>query len=118
MQVAGTVVYLTAIAVMLFWVIVGARDGLGVVYATLGRAGTLLGSLVTMVCIVVGVLLHSRGRSRLCRRLQESDGRLCPRCHYNLTGLTDEGHCPECGEPYSPDRLAEAWRRALRPPWR
>lgn len=118
LQVAGTLVQMTAMAVLLFWVIVGARDGLGVVYATLGRVGTLLGSLVAIFSMVVGILLQSWGRSRLSRRLQQSDGRLCPRCHYNLAGLTDEGHCPECGEPYSPDQLAEAWRRALRPPWR
>lgn len=118
LQVAGTLVHQTAIAVMLFWILVGARDGLDVVYATLGRVGTLLGSLVAVVCMVVGVLLHSCGRSRLSRRLQKSGGRLCPRCHYDLAGLSPEGQCPECGETYSPDQLAEAWRRVLRPPSR
>ena len=31
---------------------------------------------------------------------------LCPSCEYDLTGLR-EHRCPECGEPFDPDRLRE-----------
>jgi hypothetical protein len=37
----------------------------------------------------------------------------CPKCGYNLTGLTDE-HCPECGEGFDRYALAATQARALR----
>lgn len=110
MQFTGMIVQFVGMAVLIFWAIVGARDGLGVVIATLGRAGLYLGTAVAITCILTGVSLQLRGSQRLRSRLRQSDGMLCPRCHYDLAGLSDEGQCPECAEPYSKDRLATAWR--------
>jgi len=36
-----------------------------------------------------------------------SDAPPCPKCGYDLTGLPRDGRCPECGEPFDKERLAE-----------
>ncbi len=38
------------------------------------------------------------------RLFPESQEMLCPRCLYNLRGLLEQ-RCPECGEPFDPQRL-------------
>jgi len=35
--------------------------------------------------------------------------RVCRKCLYNLTGLPDDGLCPECSRPYSLQSLAKDW---------
>lgn len=43
-------------------------------------------------------------------RAFETGGRLCWSCGYVLTGLADEGACPECGNWYSLEDLKAKWR--------
>lgn len=38
----------------------------------------------------------------------------CPKCDYNLTGLT-ECRCPECGTPYAPEEIQAYAGKALKP---
>jgi RNA polymerase subunit RPABC4/transcription elongation factor Spt4 len=38
--------------------------------------------------------------------------RLCPRCRYDLVASEEKGQCPECGAPFDPTILREAWNRA------
>lgn len=35
--------------------------------------------------------------------------RICPRCEYNLHGLTERAQCPECGVWYGPESLRADW---------
>ena len=46
----------------------------------------------------------SREAFHLCGPMVESTLH-CPKCDYNLTGLT-ENRCPECGEPFDPEELS------------
>jgi hypothetical protein len=39
---------------------------------------------------------------------------VCPKCDYNLEGIGD-GHCPECGTPYTRDALYQRFLASLRP---
>jgi hypothetical protein len=48
-------------------------------------------------------------------------GKTCSRCRYELTGLSDRGHCPECGQYFDvfsgegfASREGESYRRSER----
>ncbi len=62
----------------------------------------------------ISALLLSRWIQRLTRRLEAADYKLCPECGYQLTGLSGETACPECGVPCNIEQVVNAWR-AFRP---
>ncbi|MCG3122846.1 MAG: hypothetical protein GIKADHBN_01249 [Phycisphaerales bacterium] len=45
---------------------------------------------------------------RFADRMEETDGRACLKCLYDLNELGDSGVCPECGEPFSAEKLNDA----------
>ena len=62
----------------------------------------------------ISVLLVRFWEKRLTRRLKAVDYKLCPECGYQLTGLSGETACPECGVPCDIEQVVNAWR-AFRP---
>lgn len=65
------------------------------------------------VLIFVGVVNISRSRRRLKALAQSSGERLCPQCHYDLSGLLASGDathtCPECGLAVTREGVRRAW---------
>lgn len=49
-------------------------------------------------------------RHRAKRLLLKHDFRVCNTCRYILTGLPDEGACPECGQKYERAELRGLWQ--------
>ena len=62
----------------------------------------------------ISLLLLLLWDKRLTRRLKAVDYKLCPECGYQLTGLSGETACPECGVPCDIEQVVKAWR-AFRP---
>lgn len=110
-QIAGWLLIYLGFAVSIFWSVIAIRDGAHVVVATLGTKGLYLGGLITIMLQLGGTILILRARAETSRRLHATNGRLCPRCHYDLSGLDSSASCPECGDSYSPAALAAVWRR-------
>jgi len=66
---------------------------------------TLLVVLTCGVTALAALLLWRDGFRRGWRRAREAPP-TCPKCGYNLSGLT-QSRCPECGSEF---RLDELWR--------
>ena len=62
----------------------------------------------------ISVLLVTLWDKRMTRRLEAADYMLCPECVYQLTGLSGQTACPECGVPCDIEQVMKAWR-AFRP---
>lgn len=102
-------------------------------------AGHVLGSIAYLfpaIGLILCWLIPWKIRARTKQRVSDHDGFLCPWCRYALTGLPDNGTCPECGvryekaicqklyeciyRSYKPDqnemnrRDRESWTRAIR----
>lgn len=60
------------------------------------------------------LFLVLRGARKVRRALQESDGRTCLQCGYNLFDSPVVGHCPECGVEYEIEDVRRAWRVVFR----
>jgi ribosomal protein S27AE len=86
--------------------------------AWLIRAGPRPG--ITMRLELIGLAVYSgycllfavymtRWRSRIRRQIVAAGGRVCFRCGYGLTGLDNNGICPECGEAFVLAALRERW---------
>ncbi len=66
--------------------------------------------------VIANVFKHrvSRNmRKRFAHWVAAVEYRVCPSCHYCLSGLSDEGRCPECGGRYTAGGLIRYWRRTL-----
>jgi hypothetical protein len=46
--------------------------------------------------------------------LSPHSGFICPRCHYGLRALPDEGTCPECGTTYTRASIVALWEHTYR----
>ena len=66
-------------------------------------------ALILIVIVIVGTLLLIRG----LRGRRVGDTPYCPKCGYDLTGLTSH-RCPECGRDFTPDTILRG-RRHRRP---
>ena len=107
----GALIIAVGVCGPVFWTAIALRDGVGPVIGWLGPFGVLIVSGASLAFIIVGAAIHGRAAAILSHRLAAAQGRLCPRCHYELDGLVLAGICPECGDPYTPESLAGAWRR-------
>lgn len=49
----------------------------------------------------------------LRRAARATDGRLCTRCAYDVSGLAGSGTCPECGGSFDVEKDRGAWQNLL-----
>jgi hypothetical protein len=61
------------------------------------------------LAIATPITMFFVGWKRRRRALLDSDLRVCLRCLQILTGLPDEGICPECGTEYDIEQVRAAW---------
>ena len=71
----------------------------------------LIGILLTSLLLGLGAWKLLRLR-RVWRAVRRHRRVLCFHCLYPLTDLGEAGRCPECGDPYTRDGLADKWREA------
>lgn len=76
------------------------------------RWSLLLIPLAPIVGLSIGLPIERRHRRRVAL-VQRTRFRACLRCEQELTGLPDEGMCPECGTPYKLDELRRGWIRKI-----
>jgi hypothetical protein len=60
--------------------------------------------------VFAGLWIYTSRRAAFASRLAKADYRLCCSCGYDLSGLDDQGSCPECGATYSVPCTREEWR--------
>jgi hypothetical protein len=80
-------------ALMLAMILWLARSWVQGTYSYWFFAAPILSFVITMS------LVMSRN-VKLARRIDQSIGRLCVYCKYDVSALPPKGHCPECGGPY------------------
>lgn len=76
------------------------------------RSMWILASCGGAVSLLIGyaVLRKHTKRKELVLR---TDFRVCARCEHDLSGLDDQGRCPECGEKYDREGLRRFWSQKL-----
>jgi uncharacterized paraquat-inducible protein A len=94
-----------------FWTVTVARSDLRSVAATFGEFTAFWVLVAFLGVTYAGIRVWSRGRSALLRQAAAWGGRMCPRCHYPLKDLGENGTCPECGETFRVEDLVRTWRR-------
>jgi hypothetical protein len=63
------------------------------------------------VCSILGVTGFWLHKIHNVRTLIRTHGRfLCLNCHYPLTGLADQGRCPECDYPFDRPTNERRWK--------
>lgn len=73
---------------------------------------------IGLVAYAAMMILERRRTRGLYREAAASKFRRCTRCLHDLTGLADDGVCPECGGAYALVALEHAWKHAARVPSR
>jgi len=99
----------------MLWLLAACAAAAAAMYFGHGLLGDWVGlvaiALVLGTCVVVLWRLR-----RLERRVAATGGRLCPCCHYDMSGGERLGRCPECGEQYDVRELPAMWRQVF-PRW-
>jgi len=67
--------------------------------------------LIFVPSMTISVLFFRATRNGR-RVIKERGFRICPKCSYDLRDLSDDGHCPECGQPYTQRSLQTVWSNA------
>lgn len=73
------------------------------------RIGSL-SSYVPFVMLAVAIAAYGFGLARLRRAFKAAGGSLCTNCAHSVSGLGDQGHCPECGHWFNIEVDRIAWR--------
>ena len=90
--------------VSIAWVLL--RKPMGVPRGFWYRYGALGPSLAPLLIIWPYWLWRTRS---IRRALQDSQGRLCTHCAYDVSCLKPSGTCPECGRAYDIDQDKVLW---------
>ena len=61
-------------------------------------------------CFAARVFFLPVARRQAVGLIRGHDGFICPRCHYPLSTLPDEGQCPECATLYTRDQIVSMWK--------
>ncbi len=94
----------SAAACIVSSVVSGLADGLGsILFVTL------------FASVAADALIGWHHRRRLYRRIRQADCRVCTFCMSPLSGLGDEGTCPECGQTFTAGSLRATWQQWLEP---
>lgn len=88
----------------------GAEILLAISAAWYGGGQLLIGAILfwflMFPLMIVQVVAHRKGLAVVTGR----DFRVCPQCRYFLTGLSDVGACPECGQAFLHETLKIIWK--------
>lgn len=68
-----------------------------------------LGVLIGYVVFLCLMIMRWR---RLGARAAATGGRVCADCGYDLSGLAEQGECPECARPYIIADVQRYWRNS------
>lgn len=69
---------------------------------------------ISVLLFFGGLMLPIALWQRDLRRVRTCQGQACLHCLYDLRSLPAEGHCPECGAPYTKADVVRQWRHADR----
>jgi hypothetical protein len=106
-------------------VLIAALWSLSIATAVIGAWKLWTGELVinfdTQWVVGIGFIFvafwtaYHFGRVQVGRRFLSPHGAfVCPRCHYSLRRLPDQGSCPECGTNYTRAQVVAMWERHFR----
>jgi hypothetical protein len=86
--------------------------------AMIGWQGLFSILLIAMIVAAVAwaAAAPARRDKRRFEELRARGFRQCA-CNYDLTGLPDDGKCPECGSDYTADVFRERWETSIREHW-
>ncbi len=76
--------------------------------------GVALVSLIIAILTAIATVVAMAGTIPVLRKrhaMEAVEFRVCPRCGFSLSGLPKDGICPECGTPFSQERLTQYWKR-------
>jgi len=65
----------------------------------------------TFVAFLLLIAYSRRLARQYCAQVQALGYEVCPNCGYPLHGSPDDGHCPECNEPYCKRDLPRVWQQ-------
>ena len=68
--------------------------------------GVLAAAVAASAAVIIWAHAANAGTRR---RVEDLSYRCCLHCEHDLTGLGDNGVCPECAAPYAQVRLRDGW---------
>ena len=71
-----------------------------------------ISSMLVLPCQFIAIGGYLFGASRLRRAFRASGGCLCTHCAHNVSGLGEQGNCPECGHWFNIETDRISWKAA------
>lgn len=90
--------------------IILSLTGMLIPTAVSNAAGVLV--YVPVLALVICWLIPRDIKAKTAKKLEQHDFFLCVWCRYPLTGLPDEGECPECGAGYERENCRTLYQQA------